>query len=187
MLPCLHAFVSYVHDLTIIVVERLYTNRIALHCFALLCQVFPTLQGFCLQKRDLFFLAEAQNEFVWKLLYRPVRDQLPQISTQSQMRDRCSRLPLDTGRWVRLLITIMWVMKILFIFGWLWSSPDRITVYVTEFKKAMYTTCYNMYFIFYVKIMFVFCEKEVSALSTSIEHVINLNCINSTYTKRLWA
>lgn len=41
-------------------------------------------------------LAAAQTERVQKLLCMPVRDLLAQISTRSQMRDRCSRQPVDT-------------------------------------------------------------------------------------------
>ena len=59
-------------------------------------------------------LAEAQSKHVQELLCRPVRDLLPQISTRSQMRDRCSRQPVDTERGVRLLITATWVMEPLF-------------------------------------------------------------------------
>ncbi|KAK1882912.1 Polypeptide N-acetylgalactosaminyltransferase 10, partial [Dissostichus eleginoides] len=41
-------------------------------------------------------LAAAQADRAQKLLCMPVRDRLPQISARSQMRDRCSRQPVDT-------------------------------------------------------------------------------------------
>lgn len=59
-------------------------------------------------------LAAAPTERVQKLLCMPVRVALPQISARSQMRDRCSRQPVDTERGVRLLITATWVMELLF-------------------------------------------------------------------------
>lgn len=59
-------------------------------------------------------LAAAPTERVQKLLCMPVRALLPQISARSQMRDRCSRQPVDTERGVRLLITATWVMEPLF-------------------------------------------------------------------------
>ncbi len=59
-------------------------------------------------------LAAAATERVQELLCMPVRDLLPQISAGSQMRDRCSRQPVDTERGVRLLITATWVMELLF-------------------------------------------------------------------------
>lgn len=59
-------------------------------------------------------LAAAPTERVQKLLCMPVRVLLPQISARSQMRDRCSRQPVDTERGVRLLITATWVMELLF-------------------------------------------------------------------------
>lgn len=59
-------------------------------------------------------LAAAQTERVQRLLCMPGRDLLPQISTRSQKRDRCSRKPVDTEQGVRLLITATWVMKPLF-------------------------------------------------------------------------
>lgn len=62
-------------------------------------------------------LAAAHTERVQKLLCMPVRDLLAQISVKSQMRDRCSRQPVDTERGVRLLITTTWLMKILFMFN----------------------------------------------------------------------
>lgn len=53
---------------------------------------------------------------VQRLLCMPVRDPLPQISARSQMRDRCSRQPVDTEqRGVGLLITATWVMELLFL------------------------------------------------------------------------
>lgn len=61
-------------------------------------------------------LAAAQTERVQKLLCMPVRDLLPQISAKSQMRDRCSRQPVDMERGVRLLITATWVMEPLFFY-----------------------------------------------------------------------
>lgn len=59
-------------------------------------------------------LAAAQTERVQRLLCMPGRDLLPQISTRSQKRDRCSWKPVDTEQGVRLLITATWVMKPLF-------------------------------------------------------------------------
>lgn len=59
-------------------------------------------------------LAAAATERVQKLLCMPVRVALPQISARSQMRDRCSRQPVDTELGVRLLITATWVMELLF-------------------------------------------------------------------------
>lgn len=50
-------------------------------------------------------LAAAATERVQKLLCMPVRDVLAQIRARSQMRDRCSRQPVDMERGVRLLIT----------------------------------------------------------------------------------
>lgn len=55
-------------------------------------------------------LAAAQTEHVQKLLCMPVRDLLTQISARSQMRDRCSKHPVE----YRLLITATWVMKLPF-------------------------------------------------------------------------
>lgn len=60
-------------------------------------------------------LAAAQTERVQRLLCMPGRDLLPQISTRSQKRDRCSWKPVDTEQGVRLLITATWVMKPLFL------------------------------------------------------------------------
>lgn len=57
-------------------------------------------------------LALAQTERVQKLLCMPVRDLLTQISAGSQMRDRCSKRPVE----YRLLITATWARKLLFIF-----------------------------------------------------------------------
>lgn len=59
-------------------------------------------------------LAAAQTERVQRLLCMPGRDLLPQISTRSQKKDRCSWKPVDTEQGVRLLITATWVMKPLF-------------------------------------------------------------------------
>lgn len=46
----------------------------------------------------------------------PVRVLLPQIGTRSQMRDRCSRPPVDREQRFRLLITATWVVEPFFRF-----------------------------------------------------------------------
>lgn len=55
--------------------------------------------------------AAALSGRVQRLLCMPVRDALPQMSASSQMRDRCSRQPVDAERGLSLLITATWVME----------------------------------------------------------------------------
>lgn len=55
----------------------------------------------------------------------PVRDALPQISASSQMRDRCSRQPVDAERGLILLITATWVMETSFYFYFFSRSDDE--------------------------------------------------------------
>lgn len=69
-------------------------------------------------------VAAVLSERVQRLLCMPVRDALPQISASSQMRDRCSRQPVDAERGLSLLITATWVMETSFFFSFFQSRSD---------------------------------------------------------------
>lgn len=72
------------------------------------------LPAFLTQVRRWLSLALAQH--VQELLCMPVRVLLPQIGTRSQMRDRCSRQPVEREQRFRLLITASWVVEPFFRF-----------------------------------------------------------------------
>lgn len=69
--------------------------------------------------------AAVLSERVQRLLCMPVRDALPQISASSQMRDRCSRQPVDAERGLSLLITATWVMETSFFFFFFLQSRSN--------------------------------------------------------------
>lgn len=55
----------------------------------------------------------------------PVRAALAQISTRSQMRDRCSRQPVDGEQRFRLLITATWLLETILRFQMIRLLPRR--------------------------------------------------------------
>lgn len=82
------------------------------------------------------WLSAAPAEPVRELLCMPVRVLLPQIGTRSQMRDRCSRQPVDREQRVRLLITATWVMQQFFPFQMIKLLPRCQFKISVEFHSA---------------------------------------------------
>lgn len=82
------------------------------------------------------------SERVQRLLCMPVRDALPQISASSQMRDRCSRQPVDAERGLSLLITATWVMETSFFFFLFFSHAQMMKpVPGCQFKAGSLPHC----------------------------------------------
>lgn len=105
-------------------------------------QVLQLKEAFVLQASSVGELSspgsshKADVDARQELLCMPVRAPLAQISTRSQMRDRCSRQPVDREQRFRLLITATWLVEPFFRFQMIKLLPRRQFKIRVELRSA---------------------------------------------------